>query len=171
PECPECGFDGSAISELNAEEAIWTLGPRYHAVLFGTGVDQNSDSRLRQRPAPHTWSALEYAAHMRDVISLWGFGLHQLLTVDDLRLPAVEADLPDRVAAESDYNSQGSTTVSEELAQNAQRMSRKVATISADQWRRRAWFGDVEVTPLWIVRKVAHEGHHHLMDIERSLGA
>lgn len=100
---------------------------------------------------------------------MWGLGLHQLLTADNPQLPVPDAELPDRVAAQTDYNSQDPTTVTQELSQNAERMARKVATISSDQWQRSAIFGEVEVTPLWIVRKVAHEGHHHLMDIENSL--
>ena len=100
---------------------------------------------------------------------MWGWGLHQALTVEHAQLPAVDTDLPDRVAAETDYNRQDPAAVTQELSGNAERMASKDGAISADQWRRKAVFGDVEVTPLWIVRKVAHEGEHHLWDIEMVL--
>ena len=77
---------------------------------------------------------------------------------------------PDQVA-EADYNGQDPATVERELSANAERMARKVAKVSAEQWLRTARFGESEISPLWIVRKVAHEGHHHLLDIEKSLRA
>jgi len=168
-ECAECGFDGSAISEMNAEMAIRTLGSRYDAALIGVGFDKNFHTLLRQRPDPQTWSALEYAAHVRDVIALWGWALHKTLTEDRPKLPSADPDLPDRAAAEASYNTQDPITVVRELSANADRMANKVAAIGSDQWRLTAAFGDTEVTLLWIVRKVAHEGHHHLIDIQRSL--
>jgi hypothetical protein len=166
-ECAECGFDGSVISETNAEAAIRTLGLRYHVALRDLGFEENSDA-LRQRPNPHTWSALEYAAHMRDVIAVWGFALHRTLTENQPRLPSADPGLPDRAATEASYNTQDPTTVDWELSANADRMANKVPAVGSRQWRRTAVFGDTEVSPLWIVRKVAHEGHHHLMDISRS---
>ena len=50
-------------------------------------------------------------------------------------------------------------------------MARKVTTIDADQWDEVIVLGDEEMTALAVVRKVVHEGTHHLMDIRRSLGA
>ena len=50
-------------------------------------------------------------------------------------------------------------------------MARKVAIISAVQWDRVIVLGDAEMTAIAVVRKVAHEGAHHLLDIGRSLRA
>lgn len=169
--CEECGFDASAVSEESAEEDIRILGPRYHAALTTLGPGHDKDTDVRRRPSRETWSALEYAAHMRDVIAMWGWGLHRTLIDERPELPASDPDLPDRVASEAAYNTQDLTAVVLELTANAERMANKVATINSVQWRRTARFGDVEVTPLWIVRKVAHEGQHHLQDVEKSLRA
>ncbi len=166
-DCEECGFDGPGITEMTAEDSIRSLGARYHATLAALGPDR--DARLRQRPDPNTWSALEYVAHVRDVIAMWGWILHRTLSEARPELPAADPGLQDRIASESSYNSQDPETVDGELSANAMRMADKVASIDSDHWQRTAQFGDTEVTPLWIVRKVAHEGHHHLMDIERSL--
>lgn len=164
--CAECGFEDAAVSEGNAEETIRSLGARYRAALR---IKEPSDALLRQRPEPTTWSALEYTAHVRDVVALWSYALHRTLTDDGPQLPAADPRLPDQVAAEADYAKQDPLAVEQELLANADRMARKVATIGADQWQRTASFGETEITPLWIIRKVAHEGHHHLLDIERSL--
>jgi hypothetical protein len=168
PVCAECGFDASVISETRAGEAIRTLGARYHEYLTCPRITEDPDV-LRRRPSPDTWSALEYAAHMRDVIALWGWALHQTLSRDRPILPAGDSELPDRVAFEAAYNTQDPLAVDRELLANAERMAIKVSTIGSEQWQRTAVFGDIEVSPLWIVCKVAHEGHHHELDMERSL--
>lgn len=168
-DCAECGFVATVVSPSSAEAAVHALGGRYQAVLAGAGREEITDAVLRRRRDADTWSALEYAAHMRDVIALWGWALHRTLTEDRPQLPPADPDLPDRAAAAAAYNDQDPLLVSQELSENAERMAKKVATIKPDQWHRVALFGDAEVTPLWIVRKVAHEGHHHLQDIDRSL--
>jgi hypothetical protein len=167
--CPECGFDESVVSTETAEEAVRSLADRYHRTLDGAGSTKGHDARLRHRPVSGTWSALEYVAHVRDVIALWGWALHKTLVEDQPVLPAVDPDLPDRTAAENAYNSQEPKAVDIELSANAERMADKIATIKSDQWGRTAHFGEIELDALWIVRKVAHEGHHHLLDIERCL--
>lgn len=168
-DCAECGFVASAISQTNASETIRNIGIRYQTALQSDRPAELNDARLRQRPAPSTWSALECAAHMRDVVALWGLALHRILTEDSPQLPSVDPGLPDRVAAEADYAGQEPATVGRELSANAERMAKKVATIRAEQWNLTARFGEVMISPLWIARKVAHEGHHHLLDVERSL--
>lgn len=170
-DCLECGFEAASVSKANADEVVRNLGSRYQMALGNGGPAEPADARLRQRPAPGTWSALEYAAHMRDVVALWGLALHRILTEDSPQLPSVDPGLPDRVAAEADYAGQEPATVGRELSANAERMAKKVATIRAEQWNLTAWFGEVVISPLWIVQKVAHEGHHHLLDIERSLAS
>ena len=46
------------------------------------------------------WSAIEYAAHSRDITALHAFGVEQALTEDEPHYPAIEADLVE-TAAES----------------------------------------------------------------------
>lgn len=168
--CSECGFDGLTITATNAERTLRGLGPRYkEALALQDGEDP--DILLRRRPDARTWSALECAAHMRDVIALWGWGLHQALTKEHPELPDPDPDLPDRTASESSYNSQDLLKVVEDLSANADRIARKAANIAGDAWDRAVTFGNLDMTTLAIVRKVAHEGHHHLLDIGRSINA
>jgi hypothetical protein len=166
--CSECGFNASAVSQNNAEEIVRSLGKRYEMALR-TGPAEPPDVWLHTRPEPGTWSALEYTAHMRDVVALWGWGLHRTLSDEVPELPSGDPGLADREAANADYNSQDPATVVQDLSANSERMAKKIATITSEQWLRRAHFGEIEITTLWIVRKVAHEGHHHLLDIEKAL--
>lgn len=170
-DCSECGFVAGGVTEPNAETTIRTIGPRYHAVLTSSEKRRVPDAVLRQRPDPGTWSALGYTAHMRDVIALWGWALHRILTTERPELPAADPDLPERAAAEAGYDMLDPLVTDRELSANAARMADKVATIEAHRWQRTARFGELEITPLWVVRKVAHEASHHLLDIRRALNA
>lgn len=168
PHCPECGFEQTGITAPNASRSVRSLGPRFREALEPRpGTDRGL---LRRRPDAHTWSALEYAAHVRDLIALWGSTLHLVLTQEHPAVPRPAADLPDRTAAEQAYNEQDPSAVTEQLSANAERMARKIDGMAAESWDRGVTVGDAEMTALDIVQKVVHEGRHHLHDVERVLG-
>jgi hypothetical protein len=168
--CEECGWQAASVTSHNAVAVVSDLGSRYRAALTHL-LPADTPDVLRRRPAAHSWSALEYAAHVRDVIALWSGALHKLLAEDRPVLPRPDPSIADEAAAAGDYNALDPTTTADELAANANRMARKVATIDADQWDRVIVLGDEEMTAIAVVRKVAHEGAHHLLDIRRSLRA
>jgi hypothetical protein len=169
--CRECGFDAAAVDPGNGEFTMRALGRRYQAPLTRAVAGEDLDRVLRCRPNPDTWSALEYAGHVRDVIALWGSTLHLALTEERPHIPLPDPDVADRFAAELAYNRQDPVTVSQELTANAERMAAKIATIAPTGWDRIVVIGDEEMSVLAIVRKVAHEGGHHLLDVGRSLRA
>ena len=168
--CEECGWQAANVTTDNAEPTVRDLGRRYRAPLTRL-LPTDPDDLLRRRPDATTWSALEYAAHVRDVIALWGGALHKVLTEDRPVVPSPDPSIADEAAAAADYNALDPTVTADELAANADRMARKVASIGADEWERVIVVGDEEMTALGVVRKVAHEGAHHLLDIGRSLRA
>ena len=84
-QCAACDFDGAAYGPSQLLDAIRELGPQWRRLLLDAGDD------LRLRPAPETWSALEYAAHSRDVTALHVFGVEQALTIDEPRFPDIAA--------------------------------------------------------------------------------
>ena len=114
--CEECGFEAASVTPVDAAETIRAFGRRYRAPLSRFLPGEDGQALVRRRPDATTWSALEYAAHMRDVLALWGWALNKALTED------------------------------------------RVVVI-----------GEEEMSSLAIVHKLAHEGHHHLLDIGRVL--
>jgi DinB family protein len=168
--CEECGWQAASVTPDNAESAVRDLGRRYRAPLTRF-LPTDPDDLVRRRPSATTWSALEYAAHVRDVIALWGGTLHKLLSEDRPVVPRPDPSLADDYAAIGDYNALDPAVTADELAANAERMARKIATIGTDQWDRVIVLGDEEMTALAVARKVAHEGAHHLLDVGRSLRA
>jgi hypothetical protein len=167
--CDECGFEAAAVTAVDAADTIRAFGRRYRAPLTRFLPGEDGAALVRQRPDATTWSALEYAAHVRDVLALWGWALNKALTEDRPKLPAPDRDIADRTAAQQDYKAQDPITVTNDLAANAERVAAKVDGMGADGWERVVIIGDEELSSMAIVHKIAHEGHHHLLDIGRVL--
>ena len=66
--------------------ALRSLGGRWRRQLADAGGD------LRPRPEPDTWSAIEYAAHSRDVTMLHAYGVKEALTRDEPTFPEITDD-------------------------------------------------------------------------------
>src|SRR6266513_2677106 len=96
--CNVCGFGGAEYDDVSLLHELRGLGTGWRALVVRSG------SELRVRPSANVWSAIEYAAHTRDVTALHAFGVEQALTVDEPVFPAVADDLADQVAA--NYNSE-----------------------------------------------------------------
>src|SRR3954470_1734396 len=68
--CEECGYDYGEVSVADAVDGIRELGRKYEAPLTRGLKGESLDELLRAHPLEGTWSALEYACHMRDVLSV-----------------------------------------------------------------------------------------------------
>jgi DinB family protein len=167
--CGECGFDYDAISVNEGIEKLRSLPRRYRAPLTRFLPGEDGDAVVRQRPGATTWSALEYAAHMRDVVMFWNWALKKVFNEDAPVLPPPNEDELDGVAA--GYAALDPVTVADELAANVERMVARAEGAAEASWDRAGDFGGIPMTALDIVRKVDHEGHHHLLDIGRGLRA
>lgn len=86
-QCNARGFDGARYDDVVLLDEIRALGPRWRALLASSGPE------LRRRPAPEVWSAIEYAAHSRDITALHAFGVDQALTADEPSYPASTATI------------------------------------------------------------------------------
>lgn len=165
--CDECGFDGDELSPDDAVVALRRFAKRYRAPLTRLLADEDG-SVLRRRPEPTTWSALEYAAHVRDV-----FGEHtsRVRRALDENRPELTDPGYDELARSRRYNDQDPLTVADELAANAELLASTLETVPADAWDRVGLRGGEERTVLFTARRAVHEGNHHLLDVGRSLRA
>jgi hypothetical protein len=166
--CPECAFDPNGVSVAELPGAISGLGRRYGAPLtrFLAGEDE---SILLARPLPAVWSALAYACHVRDVLSVFDARIARMLTEDAPELgwwdheAAVEADA---------YEKQPPAEVAAAVAANATALSATLAAVPEEGWSRTGTRRDGELfTVLGAGRFALHEGTHHLLDIGRVLRA
>jgi hypothetical protein len=74
----------------------------------------------------------------------------------------------------SRYNDQDPADVGEQLRAAAKELAGAFAALSPVEWQRTAIYNyptTQERSLLWIARNTVHEGRHHLMDVDRVLGA
>ena len=106
--CPECGFDGSAVSHTEVADRI-----RADA----RGMAAPAQRRRCHRAAPTTvWSALEYGCHIRDVHRIFNDRVRLMLSEDAPRFANWDQDA---TAIEDDYGSQDPAVVTSELVDAA----------------------------------------------------
>jgi hypothetical protein len=169
PPCEECGFVYDDLAGADAPAALRAFARRYRAPLTRFLPGEDGDALVRRRPAPETWSALEYAAHMRDVFGNYDRWVQQILLEDR---PALEGPTPDELAVERRYNDDDPRAVADAVAANAESLAATFEKVPDDGWERvGVRWGHEERSVLLHARRAVHEGNHHLLDIGRGLRA
>jgi hypothetical protein len=161
-QCAACGFDGPAYEPAQLLKALRGLGPQWNRLLFKAGDE------LRLRPAPHTWSALEYAAHSRDVTALHVFGVEQALTVDEPRFPEIAGEELVQSASTS-YAEQDPRVVGMELEDQTGKLADLAQESGPTSWSRGITIGDSRSDVRLLLEHALHDSHHHLVDVEKGL--
>src|SRR5688572_12560400 len=155
--CDACGFDGARFDDDALVVAIRALGPAWRALLAAAG------DALRTRPADGVWSALEYAAHSRDITAVHLLGVDYALTTDDATVPPLgDGDLG--APPDADVNA---------VLDAIDRETGKLAQLAEDHpgsWNRTLTIGDAAPTPVRrLLEHALHDSMHHLDDVERGL--
>jgi hypothetical protein len=157
--CATCGFSYdidrvSALAWLPSDAGAFVA--RFRAF---------DDATARQRPAPDTWSPLEYACHVRDVL---------IVQLDRMQLAAVEHEpefVPmrrDERVVEQRYNEQDPAVVAREIEEAAEALRAYLAALDDAGWSRAGVYNYPEPqlrTVEWITIHTVHELLHHRIDI------
>jgi hypothetical protein len=159
--CTACDFDGGRFENDALLGAMRDLGTRWRALLSTAGTE------LGRRPEPEVWSAIEYAAHSRDITALHAFGIEQALTVDEPRYPPIADDLISSAAA--DYAGADPVAVVDELERQAGRIAHLVSETGPAGWTRGLTIGDERTEVRRLIEHALHDSVHHLDDVERGL--
>ena len=102
--CPDCGFDAATVDLAEMAELVRGNVADWRPLL--------ADEHARRRPDDETWSALEYACHVRDVFVLFDERLRLMLEQDG---PQFENWDQDVTALDQRYDLQDPATVADEL--------------------------------------------------------
>ncbi len=147
--------------------AVRSFPRRYRALLVTPGSDDRPDAVFRRRPDPGTWSALEYTAHVADVLDDLATAVRRMTTE---RQPTITDGFdPDQRAIDARYNEQDRGAVLANLKAAAERAAGVIDGVDASSWRDTATFSFGERDALTMARNAVHEGYHHLRDIESVL--
>jgi len=153
--------------ELSAEDAcvvIGGFGEAYRARLARFTNSPNS-AVVRERTSPEVWSALEYAAHVRDVITFYAERIGRVLREERPHMTAVDfSSLPERLG----YLDDDPSDVLDAISNSAASVEHELRRLTPEQWSRIGIgsAGD-ERSTLVLARRLAHDGHHHILDLDR----
>jgi hypothetical protein len=155
-----------SISPQDAVQALRSFPRRYREVI-GPFIDD--DEVLRRHPDPQTWSALEYTAHVADILEAM---TPQLLEIAQHDNPSINDPIePDARAVERRYNNMEPREVLDWLDRSATKAADTVANLAPDDFSRKAAYPYGQRELIDVVRNMVHEGVHHLRDVENVLRA
>jgi len=166
--CDECGFDPETVTPVAAPDGVRDIGRKWQAPLTRFLHGEDGDTLVRVRPAPGAWSAIELAAHLRDVLGLFDRRVHQIVETDNPVLEIVEHDA---VVRHGDYNALPRVQVLAEIQSAATTLASTFATLPEPAWSRTGTRDGAVRTPLELAQRAVHEGRHHLLDAGRALRA
>lgn len=167
--CQECGFDYDAFDLARGPDALRGFGRRYRAPLTRYLRGEDGGAVVRAHPMAGTWSALEYACHVRDVMDVQRDRIDLALAETTPTLEPMDRE--ERVERDG-YNAQDPGVVADQLEARAEALAGLVERLSEVELARTAIYHDRgEQTLRWVVRHTVHEGEHHLLDVGRVLRA
>lgn len=153
--CPECGFDAGLIRFDDIPRIV-----RGNAALWSPVLER---ADVRERPNDHTWSALEYAAHVRDVYLIFTVRLRLMLAEDN---PLFSNWNQDATAEAERYNEQDPAAVNRELTEAATALADQYSTVPAESRERVGRRSDGSTfTVASLGRYLVHDVVHHLHDV------
>jgi hypothetical protein len=158
--CPECGYDAVQVPSTSVAALVRGNADAWPAVL------QRPD--VRERPDESTWSALEYGAHVRDVLRLYRERLALMLDQDDPLYPNWDQDA---TALADRYNEQDPARVSDELGDAAEALAAEFEALPDEAWSRPGRRSDgASFTVDTFARYFLHDIVHHLVDVHGEPG-
>jgi hypothetical protein len=166
--CPECGLDYDTVSPPDAEIALRSFPRRYGEQLGAVLERDDGEALVRTRPDAQTWSAVEYTAHVADLMG--EFALTFAAMVQETN-PELDFWDQDARATEQHYNDWSVEDLKARLHQGCDAAADAVAKTKPADWDRTARFSWGERDLLTMIRNAVHEGSHHLRDVEKVLAA
>lgn len=157
--CPECGFDGTSVTVDRLADLVRDNATAFEAALADAEA-------ARRRPRPGVWSALEYAAHVRDVHRVFARRVRLMLEQDD---PLFDNWDQDATARESRYDLQDPAVVARELLDAAAEVADLYESVPPGAWSRRGRRSNGSV---FTVESLGvyhlHDVVHHRWDVESA---
>lgn len=152
--CEECGYDAATVRQQDIAPAI-----RANALAW-QGLELSAD-----RPDEQTWSPLEYACHVRDVLLLYRERLGLMTTQHDPLYPNWDQD---ETAVADRYGEQDPATVRRELHEAAVAIADCFDALAPEQRARPGRRSDgASFTVDTFSRYFLHDIVHHLADVSR----
>ena len=153
--CPQCGFEAASIETVAIPALVRDAASRWPEVLARPDATQ--------RPAPTTWSPLEYACHVRDVHRLFRQRLELMLLEDD---PTFANWDQDETALAERYWEQDPAVVTTEVTASGQDLANAYSRVGDGDWGRTGVRSNgSRFTVDSLGRYLLHDVFHHVWDV------
>ena len=154
--CPECGFDASRVSADRLPDTLRALTAPWGEVL--------ARDTVAERPAPTTWSPLEYACHIHEVLDVFAGRFALVREQDNPTLPNWDQD---RAATDGAYAGQEPARIAQEIPRRTEALIEVLRGYGQDaDWERTTVRSDgATFTALTLGRYLVHDLAHHLTDV------
>lgn len=153
--CPECGFAAGAVPGPSLARRLPELTDPWQAVLRRPGV--------AHRPDPTTWSALEYACHVRDVCRVFTERVDAMLSEEHPQFPDWDQDA---AAVAARYHEQDPAVVADELRDAAADLRQAFSAVRDEDWQRTGVRSNGSAfTVESLGQYLLHDLAHHLVDV------
>jgi hypothetical protein len=165
--CEQCGYQAAAVEPEDVAALM-----RANAASFRAALKRGS--MVNERPpvqagADPQWSALEYAAHVRDVYQLTAERLTKMIKKN---APTFKDWDQNKAAIDGDYANEDPDKVSYALAVNAGKAADLLDKVRGDQWQRAGMRSDgAGFTIATFAVYMLHDVTHHLWDVEQGYDA
>jgi len=168
--CDECTFTHADWAMSALPDKIRSVAASIERELLTAIATPNGNDALRAHPLDDSWSALEYACHVRDVLEVQRERLLRALAEDE---PVFEPMGRDERAVRDRYNEQDPPSVAAALAINADALASDLESLDEAGWQRAgvySWPTVEQRSMVWVAQHTVHELVHHRRDIELVLG-
>jgi DinB superfamily len=158
--CAECGFTASDFAGPAIAGRVAVLTDPWREVLARPDA--------AERPTPSTWSALEYACHVRDVCRVFTERVDWMLRKDNPQFPNWDQDA---AAQASRYHEQDPAEVASELRDAAVDARDAFAAVQGEEWQRTGVRSNGSAfTVETLGQYFLHDLAHHLVDVGADTG-
>jgi hypothetical protein len=131
------------------------------------------DEYLRTNPEPGVFSPIQYGAHVRDILRVYGDRVLLAIAEDDPEVPTFH---PAEAEWEA-YNALGREELAADLEAQADRLAAILDGLDDDAWSRTvtrtALVAGTDAVYRFTVAGIAsyavHEAHHHLLDADGTI--
>lgn len=154
--CDECGFRWDEYDDETAVNAVRLGGAFYRGILDGVDLEL-----ANTRPAPDTWSILEYVDHVRSAFAIWRGRTEVCLGRADASVPAYRGFDPEPTRFDD-----VEATIAAMEAEGSQFFD-LYRHLEPAEWERTSTARHGVVDQHWIVRHQLHEVLHHGHDLGR----
>ncbi len=169
-ECPQCGLQPGA----EPPEALGAMAVELAAAWREFLMTADEDY-LRTNPEPGVFSPIQYGAHVRDILRVYGDRVLLAMAEDD---PVVPTWNPGEDEWER-YNALDREELAADLEAQADRLAAILDGLDDDAWSRtvtrQALVSGTDAVYRFTVAGIAsyavHEAHHHLLDADGTLPA